>query len=221
MTQTDLYKQEYVDAALKRYKYASVDDMYAAVGFGAISSSKVITRMLEEYRKDHNEENVEEKLEELFERKKENKVSNSGVIVKGIDNCLVKLSKCCNPLPGDDIIGYITKGRGVSVHRKDCINVKDLINEDDRIIDVEWANKNKNSYNVDIEIYANDRIGLIADIIKQIGNTKAKVVGINAKTNKEKAAHIDLTIVTESLKELNDIIKILRKVSGVYEVNRK
>ncbi len=100
-------------------------------------SRKVISRVLQEYRKEHEEENIEEKMEELA-KKKENKPIKSGVIVKGIDNCLVKLSKCCNPVPGDEIVGYITKGRGVSVHRKDCKNVKDLLSEENRMIDVSW-----------------------------------------------------------------------------------
>ena len=109
--------------------------MYAAVGFGANSAVKVIAKMLQEYRKEHQEEDIEEKIEELRKQKEnKQKPSSSGVIVKGIDNCLVKLSKCCNPLPGDEIIGYITKGRGVSVHRKDCVNVKDLLSEENRII---------------------------------------------------------------------------------------
>lgn len=125
MSHVELFKQEYIDAMLDRYKYKNLEDMYAAVGFGANSAVKVIARMLQEYRKEHQEENVEEKIEELRKQKEsKQKPSSSGVVVEGIDNCLVKLSKCCNPLPGDEIIGYITKGRGVSVHRKDCVNVK-------------------------------------------------------------------------------------------------
>ena len=105
--------------------------MYLAVGFGAITANKIIARMLIEYRKEHKEENkIEKQIEELENKPKTKSTSNSGVIVKGIDNCLVKLSKCCNPLPGDEIIGYITKGRGVSVHRKDCTNVAELLKEE-------------------------------------------------------------------------------------------
>ena len=123
--------------------------MYAAVGFGANSAVKIIARVLQEYRKEHEEENIEEKIEQLAKAKaRKPKPSNSGIIVKGIDNCLVKLSKCCNPLPGDEIIGYITKGRGVSVHRKDCVNVKELIKEENRIIEVYWEDEEKASYNV-------------------------------------------------------------------------
>ena len=134
------------------------------------------------------EENLEEKLEELSnEKSKTYKPSKTGVVVKGIDNCLVKLSKCCNPVPGDEIIGYITKGRGVSVHRKDCTNVSDLLKEENRIIDVKWYNdEKKSSYTVDIEIFANDRDGLLVDIMKKINDSKVKLLGINARATKER-----------------------------------
>ena len=223
MSQNELYKQEYVNAALNRYKFATIDDMYASVGFGAISPSKIISRMLEEYRKEHKELNIDEKIEELSKAKKINKkASDNGIVVKGIDNCLVKLSKCCNPVPGDDIIGYITKGRGVSVHRTDCVNVKELLDEDSRIIDVEWYNANKQaSYTVDIEIYANDRSGLLADIIKELSNLKTKLLAVNSRANKEKIAITEVSVEVENLEELNKILRALRKIDSVYEVKRK
>jgi len=222
MSYTELFKQEYVGAALNRYKFASVDDMYASVGFGAISPSKVIARMLEEYRKEHKEANIEEKIQELSTVKPHiTKPSSAGVVVKGIDNCLVKLSKCCNPVPGDNIIGYITKGRGVSVHRTDCVNVKELFEDEDRIIDVAWYDAGKVAYNVDIEIYANDRQGLLADIIKEISNTKAKLMAVNCRATKERIAIAEITVEVENLDELNKTLKVLRKVDSVYEVKRK
>lgn len=218
----ELFKHEYINPMLDRYKYKDLDEMYASVGFGAMSSSKIITRMLIEYRKEHNEENIEVKLEKLTQaRTKKLSPSSSGVIVKGIDNCLVKLSKCCNPVPGDDIIGYITKGRGVSVHRKDCINVNQLIQEDNRIIDVEWYNENKTTYSADIEIYANDRAGLIADIIKGLDSTKAKLIAINARSTKQRIAVTEITIEVENLDELNKVMKALKQIDSVYEVNRR
>ncbi len=221
MNQTELFKQEYVNSALSRYKYNNMDDMYASVGFGAISAGKVIAKMLEEYRKDHNEENIEEKIEELSKRKKSNNVSSNGVIVKGIDNCLVKLSKCCNPVPGDTIVGYITKGRGVSIHRIDCVNAKELFNEKGRMIDVEWYKSGKSSYNVDIEIFANDRDGLVADFLNVIKNSNNTLIAINARTNKERIAITNITLEVENLEELNNTLKQLRKVDSVYEVKRK
>ena len=112
--------------------------MFANIGFGGISPIKIITRLLEEYKKEHEEEVIEEKIAELSKNKPNKKAPKSGVVVKGIDNCLVKFSRCCNPVPGDSIIGYITKGRGVSIHRNDCTNVKDLLSEEERMIDVRW-----------------------------------------------------------------------------------
>ncbi|MBR6033956.1 MAG: bifunctional (p)ppGpp synthetase/guanosine-3',5'-bis(diphosphate) 3'-pyrophosphohydrolase [Clostridia bacterium] len=222
MTHSELFKPEWVQIAMDRYKYATLEDMYAAVGFGAISPVKIISRILEEYHKEHNEEDIEEKIEELSRTKPNiNKSSESGVIVEGIDNCLVKLSKCCNPLPGDNIIGYITKGRGVSVHRADCVNVKDLLNDDQRIINVSWYNDTKAAYNADIEIYANDRTGLLADIISAISDVKAKLMAVNSKANKERIALTEVTVEVENIDELNKVLKALRKVDSVYEVKRR
>lgn len=223
MSENQLYKSEYVNAALDRYKFATINDMYSSVGFGAISAGKIISKLLYEYRKEHQEdENIEEKLEELTKRRKTpNKNTNSGVIVKGIDNCLVKFSKCCNPVPGDEIIGYITKGRGVSIHRKDCINVKELFQEEERIIDVEWCDTEKASYTVDIEIHSNDRDGLVADMAREINNSKAVMLIINSRVNKERIVTTEMTLQVENLEELNKTLKALRKIDSVYEVKRK
>ena len=218
-----LFKLDYINAMLNRYKYKDLDEMYAAVGFGANTATKVIARMLIEYRKDNKEEGIEEKLEELTKTKqvRHTKPSSNGIIVKGIDNCLVKLSKCCNPLPGDDIVGYITKGRGVSIHRKDCVNVPELLKEENRIIDVAWEEEEKASYNVVIEIFANDRIGLLADILEVISKTKVNIIGVNTKTGKDRIAIIDITLETKNLEELNNILRAVHRVDSVYEVKRK
>lgn len=222
MKHSELAKTEYIQAALDRYKYNEIEEMYASVGFGAISPGKIVARMLEEYRKEHQTENLEEKLEELSKEKiTQNKPSKNGIVVKGIDNCLVKLSRCCNPLPGDEIIGYITKGRGVSVHRKDCVNVKSLFAEENRMIDVYWYEAEKTKYHVDIEIYGNERNGLLADIIKEIENTKSRLLAVTSKANKEKIALTEVTVEVENIEELNKILKQLRKIDSVYEVKRK
>ena len=195
--------------------------MYAAVGFGANSSVKIIARMLQEYRKEHQEEDIEEKMEQLNKQKeKKQKPSSSGVVVKGIDNCLVKLSKCCNPLPGDEIVGYITKGRGVSVHRKDCVNVKDLLSEENRMIDVKWYEEAKENYNVNIEVLANDRKGLLIDVLNSIKEAKANLMGVSTKTTKERIAIMDIDLEVENIEELNKVIRAIRKVDSVYEVRR-
>ena len=222
MEHSELFKTELVQGALNRYKFNSVEDMYASVGFGAISSGKVISRILEEYRKIHKEENVEQKLEELNKGKARVKPSKSGVVVEGIDNCLVKLSKCCNPVPGDGIVGYITRGRGVSVHRSDCKNLKDLfLDEENRMIDVYWYTEKEASYNVDIEVFANDRSNLLADIIAQISESKTKLIAVSCRANKERIAITEVTVEVENLEQLNNVLKAIRKVDSVYEVKRR
>ncbi len=224
MSFADLFKIEWVNKALERYKYNTLEDCYAAIGFGAISAAKIITRLLEEYKKENKEEEIENKIQELRESKRteRSKVSKTGVVVKGIDNCLVKLSRCCNPLPGDDIIGYITKGRGVSVHRADCVNCKDLLSDEQRLIEVSWYKENSASYMADLEVYANDRSGLLADITVAIGDLKAKMVSINARTtNNDRVAIINIGLEVENIEKLNKVIKAVRKVDSVYEVHRQ
>ena len=219
---SDLVKPEWLQIAMDRYKYATPDDLYASIGFGGISANKIMARLLEEYRKEHEDEDFEEKIQELSKTKpNRNKPSKTGIVVKGIDNCLVKLSKCCNPLPGDEIIGYITKGRGVSVHRTDCVNVKDLLNEEDRMIDVYWFDDVNGSYKVEVEILANDRNGLLKDIIKQVENAKIKLTGMNSRATKEGIAIIDLSLEVENIEILNKVLSSFRHIESVYDVNRK
>ncbi len=220
MSEEELFVQKYYTSALQRYSFSTLEDMYAAVGFGSITANRIITRTLEEYRKYHSEENVEKKIEELQTIHK-SKPSKTGIIVKGIDNCLVRISKCCNPVPGDEIIGYITRGRGVTVHRKDCVNVKDLIEDEGRIIDVYWDEGKESAYNVDITIFANDRDALLADIIRTIGNSDAKFIAISAKASKDKIIVVELTL---EVKNANDLVKVQReigKIDSVYDVKRK
>ena len=219
----DLFKSQYINPMLDRYKYENIDQMYAAVGFGANTATKIIARMLIEYRKEHKEDVVEEQIKKLTTQKqdKKPKSSSNGVIVKGIDNCLVKLSRCCNPLPGDEIIGYITKGRGVSIHRKDCVNIKELLKEENRLIDVSWAEEEKATYKTDIEVCANDRVNVLSDVIQALNTIKARLIALNAKTSKDRIVTINITIETQNIDELNNIIKALRKIDSVYEVNRR
>ena len=222
MSYTVLFKGEYVQVALDRYKFATVEDMYSAVGFGAISSSRIVAKILEAYKKDNEDEQIEKKIEELVTEKVTKASSSSnGVIVKGIDNCLVRFSKCCNPVPGDEIIGFITRGRGVSIHRKDCINVKDLLSQEDRIIDVFWSTQNQSVYSVDIQVMANDRNGLLADIIKVLSTTKCRLMAVDSRSLKDKTAETNLTVEVENINVLNSVVKALRKIDSVYEVTRK
>ena len=223
MNHSDLFKPEWIDIALKRYNYATTDDMFANIGFGAISPNKILTRLLEEYKKEHQEETIEKTLEELTNNKNViKKAPKSGVIVNGIENCLVKFSKCCNPVPGDEIIGYITKGRGVSIHRVDCVNMQELLQDKDRLIDVSWyTDPSKSTYDVEIEILSNDRTGLLGDIVREITGLKINIMAVNTKTNRDRIATIDITIEVHDLEQLNQVFKAVRKVDSVFEVNRK
>ena len=221
-THEELFTQKYYEPMLERYNYKTLDEMYSAVGFGSIGVSKIIARTLEEYKKYNKEDDksIEEKFEKLKVDSKP-KSSKTGIIVKGIDNCLVKLSRCCSPVPGDEIVGYITRGRGVTVHRKDCKNVKDLFQEEGRIIDVYWDEEKKSSYNVEVTIYANDRIGLLADIMNEIATSNVNIVAVKSKTSKEKIATIEITIEVKSLEDLNQAVRKLGKIDSVYDVKRK
>lgn len=221
MKTVELLKPEWIQAILEKYKFNTIEDLYASIGFGGISDKKVMARLLNEYRKEHEEEDLEQKIVELAKAKPKMRPSKNGIYVKGIENCLVKLSKCCNPLPGDEIVGYVTRGRGVSVHRKDCLNLKDLIGEEDRMIDVDWAEEVQAQYNVEIEIFANDRAGLLRDIIKQVENYKVKLMGVNTRTNRDNTAILDMTLETSSIETLNKLMNAIMKVESVYDVYRK
>ena len=222
MSYDELFAQKYYMPALQRYGFKTLDDMYAGVGFGSIGASKIIARTLEEYKKYNktSDDVVEEKLQELKTSVRP-KSSRTGIIVKGIDNCLVKISKCCSPVPGDEIIGYITRGRGVTVHRKDCKNVKDLLQDEGRIIDVYWDTEKQSSYNVEISVFANDRDGLLADIIKVISNSESTLIAVSAKSNREKIAVVELTLEVKNIEDLNKTLRLLGKVDSVYDVKRK
>ena len=219
----ELLTNKNIESTLQKYSFKTIDDMYAAVGFGSITATKVLSKILEEYRKTKPNTEIEEKIEELHTRHNINEnVSKTGIIVKGIDNCLVKLSKCCNPVPGDEIIGYITRGRGVTVHTKDCVNVKDLFKEEERIIDVYWAQESTNkSYNVEMTVYANDREELLGDIMRTAQQDNSKIVGVQAKSNKEKIVMVELTLEVKDIEAVNKIQRELGKIDSVYDVKRK
>ena len=143
-----------------------------------------------------------------------------GIIVKGIDNCLVRLSRCCYPVPGDEIIGYITRGRGVSVHTKDCINIKQPEDDENRLIEVEWETSGNESYLSEIQILANDHAGLLVGVTNKISEEEISLKGMNARTTKENTAIINLILEIVNTEQLERIIKKLSSIKGVFEVNR-
>ncbi len=222
-TFSQLFKPEWVEPILKKLTFNNLDDLYSSIGFGALTANKVISRLKEEYRKTLKPEELQEQLFNTIKQKPEKKKKynpESGIIVKGIENCLVRLSRCCNPVPGDEIIGYITRGRGVSVHRKDCPNVVNNLDGNTRLIEVKWYTENNVAYKADITVMANDRTALLMEITNTIGEAKIPLKAINARTTREQIAIMTLTMEIAGTEQLEKIIKKLKKIDGVFEVTR-
>lgn len=223
-----ILKQDLIDSAFKKYNFHGIDEVYAAIGLDAITSRKVVSRLKEEYRKTLpvEEQNLilnVEKQKSKEKTKKERHNTETGVIVKGIENCLVRLSKCCNPVPGDDIIGYITRGRGVSVHRKDCINIVNSLSGEDesmRLIDVRWHDAKAVSYQAELVVKAYDRTHLLMEITNLIGDSGIPLKAINARTTKDNVAIMNLTVEITDTEQLDNIIKKIRRVPDVFEISR-
>ena len=225
LTHSQLFRTEWVEMLCKKYTFSSIDDIYAAVGYGGLTVNKVIGRLREEYRKAVKAENPDIDLSTIETPQKRKKTSSNGVVVEGIEDCLVRFSRCCSPVPGDSIIGYITRGRGVSVHRKDCPNVlASQSNEDrERLIKVHWETElsEKASYFTEIQIFANDRKGLLAEVAGAISDLKILITGINSKSTKDNVVIINLSMEINSKNELDFVSKKLSNISGVFDVKRR
>ena len=212
-------KDKYVKAMLERFNFNTLEDAYENLGFGVLSAKKLVNKLVEEYSK----ENVQEveKVELAKENKvsKKNKNETDGIVVEGIDNCLVKLAKCCSPLPGDDIVGYISVGNGVSVHRADCKNLQAL-NIRERKIGVSWREKAKVSYQTVLRIKANDRAGVAMEVLKKAQDNKMQVASFNARQNSDRECIMDMTVIIETIEQLQKLMKEIRKVDSVFEVKR-
>lgn len=225
LTHSQLFRNEWVEMLCKKYTFSSIDDIYAAVGYGGLTVNKVIGRLREEYRKAVKAENPDIDISTIEAPQRRKKTSSNGVVVEGIEDCLVRFSRCCSPVPGDSIIGYITRGRGVSVHRKDCPNVLASQNNEDRerLIKVHWETElsEKASYFTEIQIFANDRKGLLAEVAGAIADLKILITGINSKTAKDNVVIINLTMEINSKNELDFINKKLGNINGVFEVKRR
>lgn len=225
LTFNDLFKNEWLEPLMKKYTFNKLEDFYSAIGYGAVPAGKIIGKLKEEYDKEHQTEVTPEEINKNAEstlQNKPRKAPPSGIIVKGIDNCLVRLSKCCNPLPGDEIVGYITRGRGVSVHRSDCPNINDFVDNTNRLIDVEWYQAAKSAeYVVSIEVMANDRKGLLGDVSNAVADVKAKINTIAARVTDERTVVVNMEVQLENVEHLTKTLKALRKVDSVYEVRRR
>ena len=210
---------EFINEIAKKLKFTGADEFYAAIGYGGLLLSKVMPRIKEDY----NKRTAAAKPAETVTVAPKSSKSSEGVVVDGIDNCLIKLSKCCAPLPGDDIIGFITRGHGVSIHKKDCNNVpKDLKNcaEPERWIPAHWNTVKPESFTSTLQVSAIDREGLLMDVMNALYNMRVPVHSINARQVKSGNCIVVMTVSTEGVEHLKSIISRLEKLKSVFSVER-
>lgn len=218
---SEILKEQWIKNIGSKMSLNSIDDLYAAIGYGSITLNQVISKLRvfynEENKIDHESELLENKINQSVEKKK-NKPTQ-GINIKGIDNIKVRFAKCCNPVPGDEIIGYITRGRGVSVHRTDCPNIG-LSDDTERFIEVNWDHEKKASYPAEIQIEASDRSGLLSEITQKISDSDLGLISLNARTNKNKIAFVSLTLEIKSIEDLRELMKKIKKIKNVLDVYR-
>ncbi len=215
-------KNENVLDLAKANNLASIEDLYSLIGDGAITPNRVLARLRDEIEKEAREK---QQLAALQQGEIKSSIlygkASQGVRVKGVDNVLVRFSRCCNPLPGDEIIGYITRGRGVSIHRLDCENAhKPSPEEQNRFVEVMWDDKSESIYAVDIKIFGEDRPRLVTDIMNIIADTRTHILGINARVGKDKLADILISVEIRDLNHLNYILQKIHRVKDVAYVER-
>ena len=226
---SDLLKNEYIDGVKRKYGFRDWDSVLAAVGHGGLKEGQVVNKLKDEYRKKNKQEITDDKVMESIERSKEERTpsrkSKGGIVVEGIHDVSVRLSKCCSPVPGDEIIGFVTRGRGVSIHRTDCINVLNLPESDrERLIDAEWSitdgKETGGLYVAEIVIYTHNRTGVLVDISKVFTENKIDVTSMNVRTNKKGRATIVVGFEISSVEELNQIVSKIRNVESVIDIER-
>ncbi|MDK2878826.1 MAG: diphosphokinase / guanosine-3,5-bis(diphosphate) 3-diphosphatase [Thermoanaerobacteraceae bacterium] len=215
-----LLKYDFMPNLLKKMSLSNLDDLYAAIGYGGMTSNQVLQKILDEYRKNVKAEKTELTVDKTETKARGKKKVDQGIKVDGMDNLLIKFSRCCNPVPGDKIVGYITRGRGVSIHRTDCPNVISNLYDRERLIEVKWEGFQETSYPVEIEASAYDRPGVLSDIINIIGDMKTTIDAVNARASKNGVAVIDLVLEINDKQHLETVMQKLRKVHGIYDVRR-
>ncbi len=226
----DSIVEKYMIQIARKFNQPTVEDLVATIGYGGIMPSQVVPKVKEMYEKDYIKKSAESKViddinkhnigEQEFTKKRK-KSSPQGIRVKGVDNILVRFAKCCNPIPGDDIIGYITKGRGVAVHRKDCPN-SNLEDEyfRNRLVEVSWETANNAKFEAEIQIKADDRRGIINDITHIVVMEKVSLNGINARKGKHNIVNVNLLVEVESIETLNFLMKKIKAIPGVEDIYR-
>lgn len=225
----DITGEDILPQLLKKVSYTSLDEMYAAIGYGGMAATRAVNRIKDELaRQQHavDKRTVLDKVTEAAERreqmaKKAGKPVH-GILVEGLDNCLIKFSRCCTPVPGDDIIGYITRGQGVSIHRTDCVNARrraERPEDEGRWLNVSWADEIHESYTTTLTVVSRERGGLVMDIATVMNALNTKVRSINARDTGDKSIVV-ITLETKGLDELKSVINRIQGISGVVEVNR-
>ncbi|QXM05938.1 RelA/SpoT family protein [Crassaminicella indica] len=219
----ELAKAQWMNQLVKKFKLNNIEDLYAAIGYGGILISQVIPKLKQMYKESVKEEKSSE--EAIVAVNKQNKPKHTkkdtqGVKVKGIDNILVRFAKCCTPVPGDEIVGFITRGRGVSIHRADCVNILKEMDSMDRFIEVEWDEDRQKSYETEIQIISVDRKGLLSEVTNVISDINLTVTAVNARTTKDKVAVVNLTIEITNVQQLDKLIRRIKSMQGVLDVYR-
>ena len=226
---SDINKPEYQNKILRKYGFNDWNSALATVGHGGLKESQIVNRMYEEYKKDHvielTDQDILEAASQTGKEKKEPERSKSGIIVKGLYDVAVHLSKCCSPVPGDEIVGYVTRGRGVSIHRTDCINMIHLSEvEKERLIEAEWeqgAEHGDNGlYLAGLKIYGNNRTGLLVDITKIFTERSIDIEGVYSRTSKQGIATIEISFHVRGREELTKVIDKVRQVESVIDIER-
>lgn len=217
----EILRDEWLKSIADKLSINTIEDLYASIGYGNVRINQVITKLkdfyTEYYKTHHEEEFLKEQTKKQQEKKKGR--GSQGVTIKGVDNIKVRFAKCCNPVPGDDIVGYVTMGRGVSVHRADCPNVKNS-KENDRFLEVEWDVEKKASYSAEIQIRAIDRFGLLAEIALRMNEEGLSVISLNARTNRDRVVLVNMVLEIHDIDQLEGVINKIKKIRNVIDVYR-
>ncbi|QHT62031.1 bifunctional (p)ppGpp synthetase/guanosine-3',5'-bis(diphosphate) 3'-pyrophosphohydrolase [Paenibacillus lycopersici] len=212
--------------AAYKYTFNDIEDMLSAVGFGGITAAQICTKLTEKMRKEAEEASQIVLTNEMKEVKSSTSLRKSrpthGVSVKGVDNLLVRFARCCNPVPGDAIVGYITRGRGVSVHRADCTNLTSSAEGEEaaRMIEVAWEESVEANYSVDIEITGHDRSGLLNEVLQAVSESKTNISEVSARSDKNKLALIHMTVLIKNIEHLQSVVERIKRVKDIYSVQR-
>ncbi|QQK07802.1 RelA/SpoT family protein [Miniphocaeibacter halophilus] len=218
-TFNEILKDDWLESVRERMSFKNMDDMYASIGFGTTPLTQVMPKLKELHKEYYHTEDSVEELQENYQKSKTPISSEHGIILKGVDNIQIKIAKCCNPVPGDEIVGYITRGRGVSVHRKDCSNILN-VDDQNRLIEVSWDNTEESNYNVEIKVIAFDRFGYLANLTQKISELGIDTRGMNVVKNKDKTFDINLIVEVKHAKQIEDVLSMIRSVKGTLDVYR-